>query len=175
MKKILITLSCALLAVACTSHDRTAEISAIEQREAAIASIEVGTDSAEPAELSALYRQFAAHFPDDSLAPVYLQRAADLDINLGRYDQAISCLDSIVSLYPGFDDLGGCLFLIGYAHEQAEQFDAAREAYQRFVDTYPDHYLAADTRKMIPFVGLSPEEMFEMLISNATDNNLAQD
>ena len=42
----------------------------------------------------------------------------------------------------------------GYAYEVAEQIDQAREAYTYFVENYPDHYLAADTKKMIPFLGM---------------------
>jgi hypothetical protein len=31
------------------------------------------------------------------------------------------------------------------------------------VETYPDHVLAADTRKMLPLVGLTPEEQLEAI------------
>ena len=92
-------------------------------------------------------------------------RAADVMTNIGRCDEAIEYLDRIIDNYPDYSDLAGCYFLKGYAYEQAEQYDLAREAYTYFVKTYPNHVLANDTRTMLPYLGLAPEEMLDMLLS----------
>jgi tetratricopeptide (TPR) repeat protein len=169
MKKILIVLTTALLIVSC-SVNRDKEQQKIEQHEAALSSVDRLTANDETTEMLSLYRNYAKHFPDDSLAPVYLQRAADLSIALGATDAAVSLLDSVISLYPGFEDIGGCWFLKGYAYETAEMFDSARTAYTYFVDNYPEHSLAADTRRMIDYLGMSPEEMLEAILAKAENN-----
>ena len=164
MKKTLLLLAGVLLLVSC-SPNREKQLKNIEEREQAISSLDIIADDSELDNMLVLYRSFAADFPDDSLAPVFLQRAADLSISLGRQDEAVSLLDTIINLYPGFEDIGGCWFLKGYAYETAEQFDQAREAYTYFVDNYPDHYLAPDTRKTLPYLGMSPEEMLEAILN----------
>ena len=53
-------------------------------------------------------------------------------------------------------------------------YDEAKAAYQTFVDKYPDHYMAEQTRLMIPKVGMSPEEMLDQILANANDTIIAQ-
>ena len=164
MKKTLALLSAVLLLAAC-SPNREKQLKAIEAHEETLSSVDIIADDSDIDALLTLYRSFAADFPDDSLAPVYLQRAADLSISIGRQDQAVSLLDSVINLYPGFEDIGGCWFLKGYACETAGQYDQAREAYTFFVENYPEHDLANDTRKTLPYLGMSPEEMLEAILS----------
>ena len=64
------------------------------------------------------------------------------------------------------------MFLKGYAYESGEQYEEAKEAYTQFVESYPDHYLAQDTKKMLQYIGMSPEAMFEAVMNSATDENL---
>ncbi len=172
MRRTIVTLIAAVMLAACgTSRDK--QIEAISQHELQLSTIDIGTADEAVAQMLGLYRQFAADFPDDSLAPVYLMRAADVCVNTGQADQAVLLLDSIIALYPGFDDIAGCCFLRGYALETAGRYDEAREAYTYFADTYPDHYLADDARKTLPYIGMSPEEMFDAIMNAASANNLA--
>ena len=167
-----------LLAVGCGHSGDTAREqakSAIAQQELTMSASELGAASDVADRTVAMYRQFVADYPDDSLAPIYMMRAADVLTNVERPAEAVQLLDSILSLYPGFEDLGGCLFLKGYAYEQMEAFDSARAAYTQFVDQYPDHYLAPDTRSMLPYLGVSPEQMLAAIMENANDKNLVQD
>lgn len=174
MKRILICLAAMVLMVAC-GPNREKEIKDIEQHELTLSNIDISSDDTEAVQMVDLYRKFANDFPEDSLAPAYLMRAADLCINMGQTEQAISLIDTVISLYPGYDDIAGCYFLKGYAYDSGEQYDKAREAYSYFVENYPDHYLAADTRKMMQYIGMSPEEMFEAIMNSANDKNLAQE
>ena len=109
--------------------------------------------------------EYAERFPEDSMAPVYLLKTAQIQINSGEFEQGLATLDSIIELYPGFEDVAICQYLKGQAYEQNQQYDKAREAYTLFVTNYPDHYLAPDTRKMLPLVGLSPEEQLEKVLA----------
>ena len=174
MKRIFICLLGIALLSAC-GPNREKQIQAIEAQEQNLSTLDLGTSDEEFTQAINLYRTFAHDFPNDSLAPVYLMRAADASISVGLPEQAVDLLDSIILLYPGFEDLGGCCFLKGYAYETAEQYDKAREAYTYFVDNYPDHYLASDTRKTLPYLGMSPEEMFEAIMNASGTDNLAQE
>ena len=73
-----------------------------------------------------------------------------------------------------FEDLPICYFLKGIAYESDSQFEKARQAYQTFVDKYPDHYMADQTRKMIPLVGKSTEEMLDDILAAANDTIIAR-
>ena len=142
-------LGIALLASSC-GPNREKAIKTIEEHEQAISTLDMNTQDEDLTELVGLYTQFAKDFAEDSLAPVGL-------------------LDSVINLYPGFEDLGGCWFMKGYAYENAERFDEAREAYNYFVENYPEHYLAADTRKTLPYLGMTAEEMFEAIMGSAEE------
>lgn len=173
MKKTAIVLVAAVLMAACGA-DREKEIKNISDHEVALSTIDISMDDSEAVEMLELYRQFAADFPEDSLTPGYLMRAADLCINIGQTEQAISLIDTVLTLYPGYEDIAGCYFMKGYAYDSAEQYEEAREAYTYFVENYPDHYLANDTRKMLDYLGMTPEEMFDAVMNAANDKNLAQ-
>ncbi|MBP5677158.1 MAG: tetratricopeptide repeat protein [Bacteroidales bacterium] len=172
MKRILFLLLGMALLASC-SPNRDKEVKKIEEHEQALSTIDLSSGDSALNEMIALYLNFAEKFPNDSLAPIYMVRAADLNITLGMPDQAVALLDSVINLYPGFEDVGGCYFLKGYAYETAEQFDAAREAYTYFIDNYPEHYLASDTRKTLPYLGMTPEEMFDAIMSEANADALA--
>lgn len=178
MKKTLVILMGVAMLAAC-GHKMSREemMKEIEDHEYALDISYLDVDSADSviAEMVDLYRQFYRQFPTDSLAPVYMQRTADMCITAGRNDEAVAVLDSIIALYPDFADLAGCWFLKGYAYQNAEQFDSARTAYTYFVDTYPDHYLAKDTRTTLQYLELSPEEMLAQILAGATDENLVME
>lgn len=122
-------------------------------------------DTAKSNQMVAWCLEYASRFPEDSLAPVYMLKTAQIQINSGEFEQGLNTLDSIIELYPGFEDVAICQYLKGQAYEQNQQYDKAREAYTLFVTNYPDHYLAPDTRKMLPLVGLSPEEQLEKILA----------
>lgn len=168
MKKIAILTLGALLAVACGHKnavpDHDALIDSIGNAEQNLAYFAVGADTAKANHIIGLYSLFVSNFPDDSLAPVYMLRTAEVQINTGSFEAGIGTLDSIIALYPGFEDIAMCQFLKGQAYEANQQYDLAREAYTEFVSNYPDHVLAADTRKMLPLVGLTPEEQLEAIL-----------
>ncbi len=176
-KTILCLMAIATMAACGHKADREEMIKDIEEQEQTIdltfAEID-GVDSV-LSDMIGRYRRFYTQFPGDSLTPMYMQRAADLEITLGQSDAAVALLDSIIKLHPDYDDVAGCWFLKGYAYECVENYDSARAVYTHFVDAYPEHPLAGDTRKTIQFLGLTPEEMFEAIMSGASSDNLVSD
>lgn len=169
MKKIILAIMGLSLVAACGSKnevpDRDVLVDSIEVMEQGLLNASINTDLQKAGQMIALYDLFANNYPDDSLAPIYMFRSAEIEINTGNFEVAVSTLDSIMELYPGYDDIAMCQFMKGWAYELNQQYDLAREAYTEFVTNYPDHVLAADTRKTIPKVGLTPEEQLEAIMA----------
>ena len=170
MKKNIIAILALFLTAACGNKNETPDrdllVDSIEVMEQGLANFSVNADIDKANHMVALYSLFANSFPDDSLAPIYMLRAAEIGINIGNFETSIATLDSIMELYPGYEDIPLCQFMKGSAYEQNQQYDLAREAYTEFVEKYPDHVLAPDTRKMLPYIGLTPEEQLEAIMNS---------
>jgi tetratricopeptide (TPR) repeat protein len=168
MKKIILAIMGMGLLAACGNKnnvpDRDVLVDSIEVMEQSLMNASVNTDLQKSNQMIALYDLFANNYPDDSLAPIYMMRSAEIEINTGNYEAGIATLDSIMNLYPGYEELPICQFMKGTAYEMNQQYDLAREAYTEFVERYPDHVLASDTRKILPYVGLTPEEQLEAIM-----------
>lgn len=166
MKKIAICLTAVLMMVACTPN-REKQLKAIEKQKAELSALDYITEDTDITEILKLYRTFAADFPNDSLAPQFLMDAADISCSVGRYGEALALLDTVINFYPGFEDMGGCWFLKGLAFENMGEMDSARAVYSHFVDNYPEHPLARDTRFQLEnnLVGLSAEDQLEMVLA----------
>ena len=49
--------------------------------------------------------------------------------------------------------------MIGFIYEEdLQEYEKARQAYQKVIDDYPDSELAASARHLLPNVGRDPEE-----------------
>ncbi|MBN1197985.1 MAG: tetratricopeptide repeat protein [Bacteroidales bacterium] len=121
---------------------------------------ETGFSQAGADSLIQLYRDFAATYPNDSLSPVYLFKAASITMNLQDGSGAMALFDQIRESYPDFERVPLCLFFKGYIQENLMgDIDQARETYQLFIDTYPDHDFVDDAQASIDNLGKTPEQM----------------
>lgn len=134
----------------------------------------IGADPATADQLTDLYVAFADSYPTDSLTPQFLMKGAEMQSNVIHTERAIELFDRIINDYPYFSEVPMCYFLKGNAYDLNSQYEEAKAAYQVFVDKYPDHFMAADTRKLIPLVGMTPEEIFEYNLNRANDTLLAK-
>ena len=176
--RAILCLSATILAVACgTKNSREADLENITKYEDSIdiqnsiLSVESGN------RLIDLYTHFAASHPDDSLAPMYWHRAAQVAANIHRPDLALQYLDSVTLKYSDYKDIAVCEFYKGFVLENvAGDLEHARLAYQDFIDKYPDDPLANDARVSIENLGLSPEELLEKILAQNpdTENNIAE-
>lgn len=156
--------------VAC-GPNRNKEIQQIEQAEASLLGnvASVVMDTTLGAQTIDLYLQFAKDFPNDSLTPEYLYRAADIAFNMGNEQKALDCFNQIIDNHETYRNLGNCYFMLGECYSALGQYQEAKEAYGEFVKLFPDHPLAKDTRYQLEhnMIGLSPEEMLKAVIENA--------
>lgn len=155
--------------VAACGPTREERINQIEDFEDSIFELAIAADSATANELTEMYVAFADKYPADSLTPEFLLKAAEVQSNVMHTERAIQLFDRIITDYPDFEDVPICYFLKGKAFEDNSQYEEAKQAYQIFVDKFPDHFMAAATRKMIPSVGMSPEELLDQILAQADD------
>lgn len=154
----------ALLVVACgPNHDK--ELKRINEMEDTLRQAEFVADPATSRRMMNTYLQFVDHFPQDSMAAVYLYRASDLAFNIGCFDTTIRCLYRIVDDYPEFEEASTCYYLIGNAYEEYGKLDSAVQAYQDYLKFYPDQPFAESAQSAIENIGKSPEEMLQSILS----------
>ena len=87
-------------------------------------------------------------YPNHSLTDDILWREANLDMELGYFNQSINLLDTIVNKY-GSDVLGDdACFLMGKIYDQhLHDPEKAMKVYMNFLQKYPGSLYAAEARK----------------------------
>ena len=171
MKRIALLALATVLMVAC-GPSREDRIAQIEDFEDSIFEIAVAADPDVADQLTQLYVDFADKYPNDSLSPIYLMKAADMQSNVLHTDRSVELFDRIIADYPDFEDVPMCYFLKGNALELNSQMDEAKVAYEEFLAKYPDHYMAEQTRMMLPHLGMSNEELLSLILEHANDSLL---
>lgn len=170
MKKYLI-IACALCMAAChnapQAPDRDTLVGDISSLEAKTDQQTFRVDTAVASQLLDLYTSFADAFPEDSLAPLYLESAARLSFNLDDLDGMVAAYDRIIDNYPDFERLDECYYEKAINLDNAGRKEEARQAYNEFLEVYPDHFLANDFRTALQLLDLSDE----LLIQHLTQNN----
>ncbi|MCG8307295.1 MAG: tetratricopeptide repeat protein [Cytophagales bacterium] len=86
--------------------------------------------------------------PEHPIVDEIMYRQAELNLEMGKFEMAISLLQNVVDTY-GEDILGDdALFLIGTIYEeQLKEKEKAKEVYQNFLIKYPGSSKAAEARK----------------------------
>ena len=153
---IAIIVSYSLLSCTSSRDKMSGEISTLQLNMKAVQKF----DSVTVTELLSAYQNFSLKYPDDSLSPEYLFKAAGLAAGLNRGTQAIGLYESIIGAYPDFKKIPECYFMEAFTYENTiGNIGKANELYNEFLTRYPDHELADDARAAIKFLGKTPEEI----------------
>jgi tetratricopeptide (TPR) repeat protein len=111
-------------------------------------------------ELIAKYVEFADAFPQDSLAPENLFKAADISINFPNVKRTLILLDRISNDYGTYEKAGLAQFLKAFVYDnQLGDTAAARQLYEKFIKDNPDHSFVEEAHAAIRNLGKSPEEL----------------
>lgn len=93
---------------------------------------------------------YALLLPQTERAPEYLFNAAEIARGLGVYRRSLGLLDWIVARYPESERAPQASFLKAFTlDEQLRDTTAAREAYQHFIEQYPDDDFTDDARILL--------------------------
>lgn len=109
-------------------------------------------------------QMFAEKYPQDSMAAVYLFRAADVSRGLGDYRLAIKLWGKVNQEFTAFKRAPDALFLQGFTYDRdLQDAELAKVHYRKFLDKYPGHPLVKDVTLMLQYLDQekSPEELIK--------------
>lgn len=119
-------------------------------------------------ELADVWLAKAEQFENPDSGAYYTLKAANLLGNnlVGQYDRAILNLRLITQKYAASPIAADAWFYQGFIQNtELNNVEAARVAYEAFLEKYPDHELAADAKRELSTLGLTPEQQLELILS----------
>lgn len=118
------------------------------------------TDTTKINDMVGLYKKFADSYSKDSLAPVYLYRAASLQMNRDKNEDAIALLDMIIKDHHDFVKLPEAYFLKAFIYDDhIKNINKAHDAYTKFIQKFPESDLVDDAQISIKNLGKTPEQI----------------
>ncbi len=144
-----------MLSMACQSpkEKQLASIRDLEANDSTFSDTLIG-------QLKNAYLDFVIKYPGDPQNAEFLFKAAQRCIYLDEPKSAIQHLDSMLKNFPKSNLVEEALFLKAYTLENSlRDFNAAKTAYQVFLNKYPKGELAADAQFSLNHMGESPEEL----------------
>ncbi len=107
---------------------------------------------------------YAASAPDDPKTPEYLFDAAEIAKLLKTYDKALSIYDKLITDYPDYQKTPSALFIKAFTLEnELGRMEEAKEAYELFLERYPNNDFADDAQFSLENLGKSPEEVLKAI------------
>lgn len=111
---------------------------------------------------------FALSNPSHPQAPEYLFDAAEMAKLLKTNNKALAIYDWLIQKYPNYKKTPSALFIKAFILEnELNNIDLAREAYQLFLEKYPDNDFADDAKFSLDNLGKSPDEVLKAIEANA--------
>lgn len=149
-----------VLAINACKPSKEKKIEEIKQMESQLISATTRIDSTKAQQLINLYISYADENKTDSLSPVFLFKAADVSMNIQKFDQSLGLLDRIRADYPQFQKIPDCIFLKAFIYENmVNDLKKADEAYKEFLSKYPNHELAVSAKAAIENLGIPAEDL----------------
>ncbi|MFN5210043.1 MAG: tetratricopeptide repeat protein [Bacteroidota bacterium] len=106
------------------------------------------------------YMDFFHKYSNDSLAPAYLFKAAQLSIFMHYYMPALDYLRLFQEMYPKHRLTDDATFLTAFIYDNhMHDVEKAKKAYENFIAAYPNSPLVNDAKASISNLGLSDEEL----------------
>jgi outer membrane protein assembly factor BamD (BamD/ComL family) len=109
-------------------------------------------------------KTLAERFPQDSLAPLYLFRAAELRHATGKWAEAIELWGTVDTKFKNYQRSPEALFMQGFVSENdLQDRKQAIRYYELFLAKHPQHPMVDDARALIENLkkGISDQELIE--------------
>jgi tetratricopeptide (TPR) repeat protein len=91
--------------------------------------------------------------------------------HLNNFEKAIEYLEKVIRLNPASEQAPLALFKIAFTYETlVNDLDRAKNKYEEFLATYPDHPLGNDVKISLQHLGESDDELLERLLKEAEKN-----
>ena len=106
------------------------------------------------------YELFVQTYPQDTMAPGYLFKAAELAMAIRSSAKAIELYGKVYNDYPDHPSAGTSLFLMGFVNDdQVKNLAEAQKYYRRFIAEFPEHNLIDDAAFSLLNLGKSDEDI----------------
>lgn len=163
IKLVVIAFASIFIFISCKANLKKEKQNRIQELEVSLFQEKNGViDKKEAANMIHAYIEFVDAFPNDTLSPQYLFKAADVSINTFHSTETIALFNRILKDYPDFQKAPQALFLKAFAYENyLMQLDSARSSYNLFLKKYPEHAFANDAQISLMNLGKSPEEIIQ--------------
>jgi TolA-binding protein len=118
------------------------------------------------------YKKIVNDFKNDSLASTALFEIAKMyqsklfnDIDEKKsFEYAVEFYSLILSNYPASKEEPFALFMIGYIENNyLNNYEKAKEAYEKFLNKYPQHELSLSAKVELENIGKPPEEILKSI------------
>ena len=121
------------------------------------------------------YELFVQTYTQDTLAPAYLFKAAELAMAIRSSAKAIELFGKVYNNYPDHPKAGTSLFLMGFVNDdQVKNLAEAQKYYRRFIAEYPEHNLIDAANGSLQILGKSNEDIireFEAMRAKANQKD----
>lgn len=117
-------------------------------------------DDRKPKEVSVLYKEYSAKYPNDSISFSYLFKAAQVELGLGENLLAIHTLDTIINRYPNNKLIPNVLQFKAFVYDdRLNRVNEAAETLDIIIKNYPDCDIIDNVKAYKTTLGKSPEEI----------------
>jgi TolA-binding protein len=108
------------------------------------------------------FQDFASIFPDDPKAPDYLLKASDISLSTEQPQTSVALLEQIIEKFPNYSRIEDVKYNRA-SHLDFELRDTtlAKEAYQSFIEEFPNSPLVNDCKSRIENIRYSADELAE--------------
>jgi tetratricopeptide (TPR) repeat protein len=108
------------------------------------------------------YEDFASSCPENDMAPIFLDRAANIARGLKDYERGLKNYQAIVDRYPNFDRIIETKFLIAFMYDnEIKDKSKAEEHYKAVAEEYPTHVFGKNAKDRLVTLHMSDKELLE--------------
>ena len=152
--------------LACGGNAKKLTVEDMKKAEATLFNEDQSMNREAAPQVAETYCEFVKQNPDDAEAPKWLYHAMEINVQLADADKSIALGNQLVEQYPESEWAPMSLFLLAsYVYnDQLNDTAQAHATFQKLIDDYPDHSLVDDAQKSIEYLGLTPEEIMNLIL-----------
>jgi len=112
------------------------------------------------------YCQFVNQNPNDTAVVKWLFHAMEINVMLKNSDKSLELGNQLLNQYPQSKWAPKTLLFMGsYVYnDQLNDTAQAHQMFQKLIDEYPESELVSDAQKSIEYLGLTPDEIFNLIM-----------
>ena len=171
MKKTLKMMAFVLLALgmlACDGSRKKLTLDDVRAAQSVLFNPDGSVNEQEAPQVAEKYCQFVKQNPNDTAMVKWLFHAMEINVMLKDSDKSIEIGNQLLKQYPQSKWAPKTLLFLGsYVYnDQLNDTAQAHQAFQRLIDDYPESELVEAAQQSIEYLGLTPDEIFSLMMLN---------